>query len=416
MKLTDSAVKNAKPNPPRPPNPDSSDPPGPPPPRRLFDGRGLYLEISWKGKKGWRFKYRFGGREKRISFGIYPDVTLKHAREQMEQAREMLARGIDPSQQRRIAKLQTAGSDQNTFEAVAAEWHNTRKAKWSKIHQTKVLRMLERNLYPSIGKIPIDKITAPILLKALRKIEAEGKYETAMRAKQTAGQVFRYGVLTRQIGSDVTPYLKGELITMRTKHMPAIVEPKEVGKLMLAIEEYKGSLEVCSALRLAPLVFVRPGELRHAEWSEIDLDAATWIIKGDKMKMKNDHEVPLSRQAVKILRDIKKLTGNYRYVFPSARSPERPMSNNALRIALRTMGYTKDQIVPHGFRATARTLIDEQLGFNVDWIEHQLAHAVKDANGKAYNRTTHIEGRRKMVQAYANYLDKLKAEAAANIR
>ena len=401
MRLTDSAVKNAKPNPPK--------------TRKLFDGRGLYLEITPIGNKGWRFKYRFAGREKRISFGIYPDVSLKYAREQMEQARELLARGIDPSQQRKIDKLQRAGSDQNTFEAVAAEWHNARKVKWSKIHQAKVLRMLERNLYPSIGKIPIDQITAPILLEALRKIESEGKYDTAIRAKQTAGQVFRYGVVARQIGSDITPYLKGELTTPKTKHMAAIIEPKEVGKLMLAIEEYKGSLEVCCAIRLAPLTFVRPGELRHAEWFEFDLDEATWIIKGKKMKMREDHEVPLSRQAVKVLRNIQRLTGNYRYVFPGARSRKRPMSDNAMRVALRTMGYTKEQMTPHGFRAMARTLLDEQLGFNVNWIEHQLAHAVKDANGQAYNRTTHIDGRRKMMQKWADYLDKLKAKAAASV-
>ena len=401
MRLNDTTIRNAR-------TCDSKN-------HRLSDGGGLYLEVTPKGRKWWRFRYRFAGREKCISFGVYPAVKLKTARQRRDDARELLAEGVDPSQQRKIDKLQRAGSDQNTFEAVAAEWHNARKVKWSKIHQAKVLRMLERNLYPSIGKIPIDQITAPILLEALRKIESEGKYDTAIRAKQTAGQVFRYGVVARQIGSDITPYLKGELTTPKTKHMAAIIEPKEVGKLMLAIEEYKGSLEVCCALRLAPLTFVRPGELRHAEWFEFDLDEATWIIKGKKMKMREDHEVPLSRQAVKVLRNIQRLTGNYRYVFPGARSRKRPMSDNAMRVALRTMGYTKEQMTPHGFRATARTLLDEQLGFNVNWIEHQLAHAVKDANGQAYNRTTHIDGRRKMMQKWADYLDKLKAEAAANM-
>ena len=397
MKLTDTAVRNAKPDGLK--------------TRKLFDGRGLYLEISPTGKKGWRLKYRFAGREKRISLGIYPDVKLAYARQQKEQARELLAKGIDPSEQRKIEKLKQTEGNQNTFEAVAKAWFDSRKIKWSQVYQVKVLFVLEKKLYPWIGKLPIQQITPPILLKALRHTESRGKYDTAMKAKQIAGQVFRYGVATGKVERDITPDLRDALTSPRVKHRAAIVEPKEVGRLMLAINAYEGTPEVCCALRLAPLTFVRPGELRHAEWSEIDWKESLWRIDSEKMKMKHDHIVPLSRQSLEILHDIHRLTGNSRYVFPSARSPKRPMSENAVLVALRTMGYSKEQMTGHGFRAMARTLLDEQLGYRIDWIEQQLAHSVRDAHGRAYNRTTHLEGRREMMQAWADYLDKLKANA-----
>ena len=397
MKLTDTAVRNAK--------PDSLKI------RRLYDGRGLYLEISPKGKKGWRFKYRFDDREKRISLGIYPDVKLAYARQQKEQARELLAKGIDPSEQRKTDKLERRESNRNTFEAVARAWFDSRKINWSESHQVKVFRILKKNLFPWIGKTPIRHITPQMLLNALRHTEKQGKYETAMKAKQIAGQVFCYGVVTGKAERDITPDLRGALTSPRVKHRAAIIEPKEVGRLMLAIDAYQGTPEVCCALRLAPLTFVRPGELRHAEWSEIDWEESLWRINAEKMKMKHDHIVPLSRQSLEILHDIHRLTGNSRYIFPSARSPKRPMSENAVLVALRTMGYSKEQMTGHGFRAMARTLLDEQLGYRIDWIEQQLAHSVRDAHGRAYNRTTHLEGRCEMMQAWADYLDELKTGA-----
>lgn len=274
--------------------------------------------------------------------------------------------------------------------------------------------MLERRLNPWIGKLPIGKITPPMLLKVLRPTEAQGKITTAHTMKQIAGQVFRFAVATGQAERDITFDLRGALTTVQKKHMAAITEPKEVGRLMLAIDSYEGSPEVCCALRLAPHTFVRPGELRKAEWSEVDFDKSLWCIDAEKMKMRSDHIVPLSRQSLKILREIRLLTGNYRYVFPSARSPKLPMSENAVLVALRTMGYTKEQMTGHGFRVMARTLIDEELGCRPDWIEQQLAHAVKDPLGRAYNRTKHLKERREMMQAWSDFLDKLKLETEVN--
>lgn len=398
MRLTDTAIRNAKPKGTK--------------PRKLFDGGGLYLEISPTGKKGWRFKYHYAGKEKRISFGIYPDVKLKLARTRREEARELLATGINPSEQRKLDKLRGEEGNRNTFEAVAREWFEVKKLQWSPAYNRKVTRILQKNLYPHIGKIPIAHITPPILLDALRKTEKQGKHHTAMDAKQMAGQVFRFGVAIGKAERDPTPDLRGALSVPRTKHLAAIIEPKETGRLMLAIEAYEGTPEVCCALRLAPLTFVRPGELRHAEWSEIDWDEALWRIDAEKMKTRTDHVVPLSRQALAVLHDIHRVTGNARYVFPSARSVLRPMSENAILVALRIMGYKKEQMTGHGFRAMARTLLDERLGYRVDWIEQQLAHAVRDAHGRAYNRTAHLEGRRDMMQAWADYLDELKEQAA----
>lgn len=403
MKLTDTAVRNARPDRTK--------------TRKLFDGGGLYLEVPPTGRKRWRLKYRFAGRQKCISFGVYPDVKLKYAREQRDEARELLTRGVDPSARRKQVKInesQELKSDQSTFETLAKAWFNSRKVNWSEAYQVKVLYILEKKLYPWIGKTPIVHVTAPKLLEALRRTEEQGKYETAMKAKQIAGEIFRFGVATGQVERDITPDLRGALTSPKTKHRAAITEPKEVGKLMLAIDAYKGSLEVCSALRLAPLTFVRPGELRNAEWTEIDFEEKVWKIDAAKMKMSYDHIVPLSRQSLKILYDIRNTTGKHRYVFPSPRSQERPMSENAILVALRTMGYTKEQMSGHGFRALARTLLDEQLGFRIDWIEQQLAHAVKDPLGRAYNRSTHLEGRCEMMQKWADYLDALKTKANAN--
>ena len=395
--LTDVSVRNAKPD-------DKKI-------RRMWDGRGLYLEIYPNGKKGWRFKFRFEGKEKRISLGTYPDVKIKKARKLRDNARELLADGINPSEQRKTDKLQKLESKQDTFEAVAETWFDARKTKWSKKYQTKVLGILKNKLYPSLGKIPIKEITPPKLLETLRPIEKQGKNYTAMTAKQIAGLVFRYGVGEGRVERDITLDLRGMLTAPRVRHRAAITDPKDVGRLLIAIDAYEGFPVVNSALKLAPLTFVRPGELRHCEWTEIDWQEKVWRIGAAKMKTGSDHIVPLSKQSLKVLNDIHPLTKNSRYVFPSARSPKRPMSENAVLVALRTMGYSKEQMTGHGFRAMARTLLDEQLGFRVEWIEHQLAHAVRDPLGRAYNRTTHLRERKIMLQKWADYLDELKAEA-----
>ena len=274
--------------------------------------------------------------------------------------------------------------------------------------------MLSKNLNPWLGHRPIAEITAPELLSVLRRIESRGALETAKRTKQVAGQVFRFAVATGRAERDPSQDLKEALAAPVKKHLAAVTEPKAVGRLLIALDGYEGTPVVRAALKLAPLTFVRPGELRNAEWSEIDLEAMEWRIPGEKMKMGQDHIVPLSDQAVEALQEIYPLTGHFQYVFPSARSPRRPMSNNAVLSAMRRMDVPKEQMSGHGFRAMARTILDEVLGFRVDWIEHQLAHAVKDVHGRAYNRTAHLDKRKKMMQAWADYLDNLRAEASTS--
>lgn len=401
MKLTDTAVRNAK--------SDSRKS------YKMSDGRGLYLLVPKTGHKGWRFRFRFSGKENSLSLGIYPDVSLKNARERSQEARELLAQGINPNKQRKENKTEIDKNDtQNTFKAVGQEWFGYNKNKWSEKYQVNVSRMLEQKLYPWIGETSIEQVTASVLLSALRKTETEGRHESAMRAKQIAGQVLRYGAITRQTGRDVTPDLKGQLTTPKPKHMAAIIVPKELGRLLLAIDSYQGSREVHCALRFSPLTFARPGEIRHAEWSEIDWDESLWYIPASKMKKERDHVVPLSRQAIEVLNDIRPFTKDYKYIFPNGRTPKRPMSENAVRIALRTMGYKKDEITPHGFRATARTLIDQELGFNDKFIERQLAHKPKGSLGEAYDRAKFLDKRKEMMQAWADYLDELRAKAEAN--
>ena len=410
-KLTALAVKKAK--------PDSEKK------RQLYDGEGLSLEISKTGRKGWRFKYSFGiegeKRERRISLGVYPAISLEEARERKRQARELVAKGIDPMEQRKLDKIQKAGDTENTFEAVAEEYFNIRTDEWSESHQKRVLRILKRNLNPWIGKIPISQLTLPILLDALRKTESEGKNETVMQAKQFAGQVLRYAVTTERAERNFVPDLRGALKTPTTKHMAAITKPEEVGKLLVAIDAYEGNPIVCCALRLAPLTFVRPGELRHAEWSEIDFQKKLWTIsaekmnksKKDKMDPSQDHMVPLSRQSLEILHHIQRFTGDCRYVFPSARSPNRPLSENAILVAIRSMGYTKEEMTGHGMRSMAKTLLEEEeeLEFDTKWIEMQLAHTVKDVHGRAYNRAKYLKQRTVMMQKWADYLDGLREKA-----
>lgn len=379
-------------------------------PITLFDGGGLFLLITPSGGKLWRFKYRFNGKEKKIAFGAYPTISLLDARHKRDEAKRQLANGIDPAEVRQAQK-QANIQETETFEVVAREWHNKFKANWTEGHAETIRHRLERDVYPWIGKRPISEIKAPELLKVLQRVEERGTLETAHRIRTICGQVFRYALATGRAERDPASDLRGALPQTQERHRAAITEPKKVGDLLRAIDCYQGSFVVKCALQFLPLVFVRPGELRHAEWSEIDFDNAEWNIPAGKMKMREAHLVPLSNQAIAILQELKKLTGASLYCFPSGRSFERPMSDNALVAALRRMGFEKSEMTAHGFRAMARTLLDEVLQVRIDFIEHQLAHAVRDPNGRAYNRTAHLAERKKMMQQWSDYLDGLKAGA-----
>lgn len=379
--------------------------------RKLFDERGLFLLISPSGGKLWRLKYRFAGKEKLISLGQYPDVPLAAAREKRDAARKLVAAGVDPSAQRRIERT----AAETSFEAVAREWFERFKGQWTEKHQTDVLSRMEQNLFPFVGSNAIGAITAPEILAALRRIEARGAHETARRVRQICGQVFRYAISTGRADRDPSADLRGALTPTEPVHHAAITDPKKAGELLRVLDSYEGTIVVSSALCLAPLVFVRPGELRKAEWSEIDLDRAEWTIPAWRMKMRQTLTVPLSRQAVAILCELHPITGHGKFVFPSARGGDRPMSDNAILAALRRSEISKEEMSGHGFRAMARTILDEVLGFRADLIEHQLGHAVKDPNGRAYNRTTFLSERTKMMQAWADYLDAIKREGGIRL-
>ena len=376
----------------------------------LFDGGGLFLLVTPSGGKLWRLKYRFDGKEKLLSLGAYPEISLADARQRRDEARKQLAHGIDPGAVRKAQK-QAETAETETFEVITREWHTKFTPTWTPGYAEKLLSALDRDVFPWIGVHPIKELKAPELLAVLRRIESRGTLETAHRMRGILGQIFRYAVATGRAERDPVADLRGALPQPNEKHHAAITDPKEAAPLLRAIDGYQGHFVVKCALRLAPILFVRPGELRHAEWAEIDLDEAVWNIPASKMKMKESHLVPLSKQAVEILRELQPLTGASRYVFPSARSFARAMSNNAILAALRRMGYDKDTMTGHGFRAMARTILDEVLQVRPDYIEHQLAHAVRDPNGRAYNRTAHLAERRKMMQLWADYLDGLKAGA-----
>ena len=394
MPLTDTAIRNAKPQ---------------GKPIRLFDGGGLYLEVAPSGGKWWRIKYRFAKAEKRLSLGVYPEVKLKQARDKRDEMRKLLADGIDPGTNRKAVKAARLEHAANSFEVIAREWHAKHSAALTPDPGQRTLRRFERDLFPWLGSRPIAEITAPELLSVLRRIEARGTVDTAHRARGNCGQVFRYAIATGRATRDITADLRGAMRPVKGGHFPAVTEPKEVGGLLRMLDSYEGTLVVKCALRLAPLVFVRPGELRRAEWADIDLDAAEW--RYTVTKTDTAHIVPLSTQAIAILRELQPVTGHGRYVFPGGRTNGRPMSDNAVLAALRRVGIPADQMTGHGFRAMARTILDEVLGVRVDLIEHQLAHAVKDPNGRAYNRTAHLPERKKMMQQWADFLDKLKMGA-----
>ncbi len=397
MALTNTFIKNTKPN-------------GTASGVKHADGQGLYLHIKDAGKY-WRMSYRFDGKQKTLAIGVYPAVSLAKARQRRETARELLADGIDPSAAKSQEKQAKAAAAVNTFEAVAREWLAKTTAERMASTQSKITTWLEKDVIPYIGKMPISIIGPRDVLAALRKMEARGALDSVQRVKQICGQVFRYAVATGSAERDVTQDLKGALAKPTPGNFAAITEPKKAGELMRSIFDYSGHMYTVAALKLSPLLFVRPGELRTAEWAEIDLVAAEWRIPGQKMKMKADHIVPLCTQAVAILLDLHPITGHGQFVFPSLRTGERPMSENTINAALRGMGYAADVHSAHGFRAMARTIMDEVLGERVDLIEHQLAHTVKDPNGRAYNRTAHLPARRVMMQAWGDYLDKLRMGA-----
>jgi integrase len=377
---------------------------------KYSDGQGMYLLVNTAGKY-WRMDYRFLGKRKTLALGVYPAVSLAKARVRRTEARELLADGVDPGAAKREEKSTIMAAAQHTFEAVAYTWLEKTKAERAATTQEKVKNWLCKDVFPHIGARPISTIKPRDVLRAVQKMETRGAVESAHRVKQVCGQIFRFAVATDLAERDVTADLKGALASVPKGHFAAITEPKEVAGLLRAIHGYSGHPYSTAALKLSPLVFVRPGELRGAEWTEIDLDGAEWRIPGIKMKMKNDHIVPLSTQAVDILRAVQPMTGHGKYVFPSIRTGERCMSENTVNAALRSLGFSKEVMTAHGFRAMARTILDEVLEERVDLIEHQLAHTVNDANGRAYNRTAHLPARRLMMQRWADYLDNLRLGA-----
>ncbi|WP_027368272.1 tyrosine-type recombinase/integrase [Desulfocurvibacter africanus] len=389
MPLSDTSVRNAK--------PESK-------PRKLSDGGGMFLLVTPSGGKWWRFKYRFKGKEKLLSLGVYPDVSLKEARERRDEARKLLANGIDPSETRKAEK----NSQADSFEEVAREWYDKFKPSWSDSHAMRILRRLEQNIFPWLGSRPIKTISAPDLLAVIRRIETRGAVETAHRALQNCGQIFRYAVACGRAERDPSGDLRGALPPSEEKHHASLTDPKAVAALLRDIDDYEGSFVTRCALRLAPLVFVRPGELRHAEWSEIDLDHAEWRIPAEKMKARTMHIVPLSKQAVEIMRELHALTGQGKYLFPSVRTSARPMSENTVNAALRRLGYSKDEMTGHGFRSMASTILNEQ-GWNRDAIERQLAHAERNSVRAAYNYAEFLPERRRMMQSWSDYLDALRS-------
>lgn len=383
---------------------------------RLADAGSLYLQVDANGSKRWFFKYTFLGKSKLMALGKYPAVGLTAARRLRDEAKLLKATGIDPMEQRKIDKLKAMNPMGVTFRAVAQEWLEKQIPQWSEVHAKRCARQLERDLYPYIGDRKINDLAPVEVLAAIRKTEQRGALETADRGMQLVGQVFRYAVATGRAPRDVTADLKGALTPYRSKHFGAITDPIKLGELMRAISAYRGGLIVRTALQLAPILFQRPGELRAAAWAEMDLNNALWTIPSARMKRTkegkengDDHLVPLPKQAIELLKPLKALTGHGRLVFPGERDHDRPISDNSVRTALLSLGYGSDLQTWHGFRATARTMLAERLDFDINIIEAQLAHAVRDANGTSYNRTKYLEQRTKMMQSWADYLGALAA-------
>jgi integrase len=393
MALTDTALRTLK---------------GRAMPTKLADGGGLYVLLKPNGAKWWRWDYKrpVTGKRNTLSLGTYPDTGLAEARGKRDAARKLLAAGIDPSEQRKAVKAATAERAANSFGAVADELLAMRAGKLAPGTAVRERRLLDKDLVPYIGHVPVADVSAPAVLAALRKVEARGAIETAHRCRVLAGQVFRYAIATGRADRNPAADLVGALSQPQAGHFASVTEPAQVAPLLRAMHGYMGTPVAVAALKLAPLVFVRPGELRRARWADMDLDAGEWRFMASKTA--TPHIVPLASQAVEILRELKPLTERGEYVFPSVRGKDRPMSENTITAALRRMGFDGDTMTGHGFRAMARTILDEVLCFRPDFIEHQLAHAVRDPNGRAYNRTAHLPERRKMMQAWADYLDGLR--------
>ena len=389
--LTDAAIRRAKPA---------------AKPVRLYDSGGLYLEVAPSGGKYWRQKYRVDGREKRLAHGVYPDVSLADARARRDEARRLLAAGVDPGTQRRAMAAARAGVAADGFEVIAREWLGKRQ--WVPAYRKKVEAWLENDVFPWIGARRAGTLGPVDFLDVVQRVERRGAIESAHRILQNCSQVMRYAVATSRATRDPCADLRGALAAVPERHHAAITEPGELAPLLRAIQGYRGTHAVRCALQLAPLVFLRPVELRTAEWAEFDIPAARWNLPAEKMKTRLPHVVPLSRQALSIIDELRPVTGEGRYLFPGLRTAKKPMSENTINAALRGMGFDKDTMTGHGFRATARTILDEVLGFRPDWIEHQLAHVVRDPNGRAYNRTKHLRQRAEMMQAWADYLDQLR--------
>ena len=385
---------------------------------RLTDAEGLYLEVSPAGSKRWFWKIYRDGKESRLALGSYPGVTLTAARRARAAAKLQKAEGTDPIQAKKVEKLKATNPAGDSFKVVALEWFDKQADQWSEAHATRAKRQLERDMFPWLGGRKLSDIEPVELLATLRKVEERGAVETANRGLDLARQVWRYGVATGRVSRDITGDLKGALSPYRGKHFAAITDPVRLGELLRAIKGYKGGPIVRAALQLAPMLFQRPGELRGAAWAEFDLEAALWTIPAARMKRTKEgkengdaHLVPLPTQAVQILEVLKPYTESTGLVFPGERQRSKPISENSVRVALIAMGYTSDIQTWHGFRATARTMLAERLEFDPLLIEAQLAHAVRDANGRAYNRTTYLKQRQQMMQQWADYLDKLRMGA-----
>ena len=396
MALTDTAIRNAKPK-------DK--------PFKLGDSLGLFLLVQPSGGKLWRMKYRLDGREKKIGFGTYPEVGLADARKKRDEAREVVAMGKDPSREKQQAKHRALIAAGDTFAEIGREYLDKRKREGMAERTMDKAEFHLSRLAPVLGRLPVTEITAPDVLAVLRVYEKQGKHETANRLLQLASRIFRYAVATARLTSDPTRDLRGAITTPTTKHFAAIIDPKGAGELLRAIDSYGGMGITKQALQLAPHVFVRPGELRHAEWSEIDLDAGVWLIPADKMKMRKPHQVPLSRQSVALLRDIAMISGSTGYLFPSVRTRARPMSENTMNAGLRRLGYTTDEMTSHGFRAMASTLLNESGKWSPDAIERALAHTDSDSVRASYHRGAHWNERVEMAQWWSDYLDQLRKGA-----
>ncbi|MDR1086231.1 MAG: integrase arm-type DNA-binding domain-containing protein [Deltaproteobacteria bacterium] len=390
MQLKDLEIKNLKP---------------PEKPKKLSDGGGLYLYLAPNGLKSFRFDYRFQGKRRTLTIGTYPEISLKEAREKLIDSKRNLREGIDPGLQKKIQHFPENPEKQDTFESVAREWFERKKVGKKENYTSRIMGRLEKDLFPFLAVRPVDEINAPELLAVLRKMESRGVSDTAHRCLQYSSQIFRYAISTGRVSHDVTADLKGALTPAVHSHFSSLTDPKKVGELLRAIDSYTGNPIVRLALKMAPYVFVRPGELRHAEWAEIDLESATWKIPANKMKMKQVHLVPLATQVIGILKELHCYTGTCSYLFPSMRTNVRPISDVTLLAGLRRLGFSKDEMTVHGFRSIASTLLNEQ-GYNRDWIERQLAHSDRSIRA-SYNYADYLPNRRIMMQEWADYLDKL---------